>query len=584
MSLNSATVSTAAKTAASGPNSHPQSHPLTTPAKKRLPAEASMPHPLQSAVAALRSSLLYNVQQDQHAILQGILFANKVTVSQLDSMDIQNQRSAVISILSGSHLALTSDGAGSGIGVSPRSTYFTSAKKGVSGGAPLPTPPLLDLGTALRGIIGLSLPPREPAPAEIQPLPSPTREKARATERFPRYSNFMGASSDGDRLADSPTRATASSHRRSISVAEQLEGQAEEAEEGALSQRRSLRFPRDDRGPGEEAPRGSRSVWATAPGEDFGPSSMDVKLVLPSKRGFGSSNNSQPNPSAKTNGSGLAAAPVIGMRSNIPGLDSNPSEVRGARDGNSNSFIVPSSMVLDGPGGSDNSSNKAAESLRGAGSGPGDGAGTETIGGSQSYAKYLKMVRLGLSAQSVAAKMQSEGLVRSLEDGLRVLSLHPDQALPANFFQRLASTGYDAAMQLFKPLEPVPQPGMVGRSSSRGGFASPRSPSASFLRLNMTDFVGDGSTKTSAIPPFSPMGDGRPNPAANPMVVSSASLNLSKYFKMLEIGISREDVKRKMEKDGVDPRYIDPPSFLRPGEREEEEGEEGEGGGAGGEE
>ena len=99
-----------------------------------------------------------------------------VTVSQLDSMDIQ--------ILSGSHLALTSDAAGSGIGVSPRCSYFTSAKKGTSGGAPLTTPPLLDLGTALRSIIGLSLPPREPAPAEIQPLPSPNREKARATERF----------------------------------------------------------------------------------------------------------------------------------------------------------------------------------------------------------------------------------------------------------------------------------------------------------------------------------------------------------------------------------------------------------------
>jgi hypothetical protein len=43
-----------------------------------------------------------------------------------------------------------------------------------------------------------------------------------------------------------------------------------------------------------------------------------------------------------------------------------------------------------------------------------------TVGNNHQYLKYFKMVKLGLSPQSVAAKMLSDGLVKSLEDGLKV--------------------------------------------------------------------------------------------------------------------------------------------------------------------
>jgi hypothetical protein len=42
-----------------------------------------------------------------------------------------------------------------------------------------------------------------------------------------------------------------------------------------------------------------------------------------------------------------------------------------------------------------------------------------TVNSTQRYLKYFKMVKLGLSPQSVAAKMLSDGMVNSLEDGLK---------------------------------------------------------------------------------------------------------------------------------------------------------------------
>jgi hypothetical protein len=50
----------------------------------------------------------------------------------------------------------------------------------------------------------------------------------------------------------------------------------------------------------------------------------------------------------------------------------------------------------------------------------GSNAPVVTVGNNHQYLKYFKMVKLGLSPQFVAAKMLSDGLVKSLEDGLKV--------------------------------------------------------------------------------------------------------------------------------------------------------------------
>jgi len=166
---------------------------------------------------------------------------------------------------------------------------------------------------------------------------------------------------------------------------------------------------------------------------------------------------------------------------------------------------------------------------------------------------------------------------------VQVLSLHPDQALPTNFFDKLSNNSYDAAMLLFKPDQSI-VPHKPELSSGSGpsnrmhhrGFTSPLSPSSSFVRLNTSDSSGDLSTGTSAagmagFKSFSPVSPGRKggNPTEQTALSEGdpdvSTLNLSKYFKMLEIGINRAEVKEKMEKDGVDTRYIDLPSFLRGG-------------------
>jgi hypothetical protein len=48
------------------------------------------------------------------------------------------------------------------------------------------------------------------------------------------------------------------------------------------------------------------------------------------------------------------------------------------------------------------------------------------------FAKYLKMIKVGLPVQAVAQKMLSEGAVTSLEKGLEILALDPESSSPSN--------------------------------------------------------------------------------------------------------------------------------------------------------
>ena len=155
-----------------------------------------------------------------------------------------------------------------------------------------------------------------------------------------------------------------------------------------------------------------------------------------------------------------------------------------------------------------------------------------------------------------------------------MLSLHPDQVLPTNFFDALSRSSYDAAMLLFKPEQssiPMKQepPGASGASNRKmhRSFTSPLSASSSFIRLNTNESAAGDHSGHGAFPPKSPARNGSLDEQSASQGDHSdvASLNLSKYFKMLEIGINRADVKKKMEKDGVDTRYIDLPSFLSGG-------------------
>jgi hypothetical protein len=121
----------------------------------------------------------------------------------------------------------------------------------------------------------------------------------------------------------------------------------------------------------------------------------------------------------------------------------------------------------------------------------------------EAYAKYHKMVKYGLPVEAAAQTMLKDGVVGSMDDGLRVL---------------------DGA----RPGASVTAPG----SSSGGGGGS------------------DAASGIKSVPVVAAA-------AAAGMVMAKDHPDYSKYFKMVKVGLPIEAVKHKMHKEGFDPAVLD---------------------------
>lgn len=133
--------------------------------------------------------------------------------------------------------------------------------------------------------------------------------------------------------------------------------------------------------------------------------------------------------------------------------------------------------------------------------------------------KYFKLVRLKMNREQIQMKMEAEGVDPALLDTPEATS----------------------------PNDPGP---MISSSSSRGG--SPLLPT--------TTTVVPLSTTTVRIDDPSSTG-GRSSPTPLTMAQDPA---YDKYFKLLKMGLGKDQVQLKMTRDGVDPALLDTPDARSP--------------------
>ena len=350
--------------------------------------------PSTSAVVYLRQSLMHNVRQDQHAIMLGLLFLSRLSVNSVENLDVHNQRNTIISVLNGSFLAAEyhSGRSRSALAIQNNSKYDLDATK-------------MDLSSALRGIIGL-----------------PIRRGG---------SGGSGTSTAATEPEDDPLngvgKARRSSrpqvfHARSASHAEFSFSVREKPPPEGGSSLPSLRSPR-----GGSVPRlRSGPTWqdyhthnADALGDSYHGrpiGNIDPRVSrnggdgprFPELTGLGSHGQSF---GSKTRPRYTNIVPEVVEKSRpTSAMMPTDSSTMRARQSTSATQSASSADIPEFA-----AMGRSDQKVAGEGNAP-----VVTVNSTQRYLKYFKMVQLGLSPQSVAAKMLSDGMVNSFEDGLKV--------------------------------------------------------------------------------------------------------------------------------------------------------------------
>ena len=122
------------------------------------------------------------------------------------------------------------------------------------------------------------------------------------------------------------------------------------------------------------------------------------------------------------------------------------------------------------------------------------------------FGKYFKMMKVGLPRPAVVQKMMSDGAVSSEQKGFDILALGGDGPSP-----------------------------ILGQAPAGGGDAA----------KNMMDMLAKRSGGVG----------GAPN--SDPKVALKDHPSYAKYFKMLKVGLPKDNVKFKMEQDGLDKDILD---------------------------
>jgi hypothetical protein len=154
-------------------------------------------------------------------------------------------------------------------------------------------------------------------------------------------------------------------------------------------------------------------------------------------------------------------------------------------------------------------------------------SGTVPLKDCKTYGKYFKMMKVGLPLPAVVQKMMSDGSVTSEQKGFDILALGGDGPSP-----------------------------ILGQAPAGGGDAA----------KNMMDMLAKRSGGVG----------GAPN--SDPKVALKDHPSYSKYFKMLKVGLPKDNVKFKMEQDGLDKDILDrdPESLVSSKDPKAAEAEEAE--------
>jgi Subunit CCDC53 of WASH complex len=133
-------------------------------------------------------------------------------------------------------------------------------------------------------------------------------------------------------------------------------------------------------------------------------------------------------------------------------------------------------------------------------------SGTVPLKDCKTFGKYFKMMKVGLPTPAVVQKMMSDGAVSSEQKGFDILALGGDGPSP-----------------------------ILGQAPAGGGDAA----------KNMMDMLAKRSGGVG----------GAPN--SDPKVALKDHPSYAKYFKMLKVGLPKDNVKFKMEQDGLDKDILD---------------------------
>lgn len=141
-----------------------------------------------------------------------------------------------------------------------------------------------------------------------------------------------------------------------------------------------------------------------------------------------------------------------------------------------------------------------------------DSFGHQIATSDSQFSKYLKMIKVGLPKMSVAQKMMSDGIVGTIQEGIEVLNKNPEE------IRSSVTTSNDNISQTH---------------NTETVLRTEENKNENLVISNAQNLV-----------------------SANQVSVSEHAV-YSKYFKMLKVGINKDAVKKRMEADGVDSSYIE---------------------------
>ena len=171
------------------------------------------------------------------------------------------------------------------------------------------------------------------------------------------------------------------------------------------------------------------------------------------------------------------------------------------------------------------------------------------------YAKYFKMLKVGLPKPNVAQKMVSDGVVDSLNKALDILDLNPlAYTSEANVAEKkidegmIAVSEHESFRKYFKMLQ-VGLPIDVVKIKMQQDGLNP---------------MYIDKKPTELIPIILPKQGVATNEKSENAAISDVELvalsehpSYSKYFRMIKMGLPRDAVKAKMKLEGIDESYID---------------------------
>ena len=174
------------------------------------------------------------------------------------------------------------------------------------------------------------------------------------------------------------------------------------------------------------------------------------------------------------------------------------------------------------------------------------------------YAKYFKMLKVGLPKPNVAQKMVSDGVVDSINKALDILDLNSlaaanavasEASAPEKSTEGMVAVGeHDSFRKYFKMLQ-VGLPLDVVKVKMQQDGLNPM-----YLDKKPTELIPIVLPKVVA--PTSEKSDSSAASSAE-LVAISEHPSYSKFFRMIKMGLPRDAVKAKMKLEGFDESYLD---------------------------